>query len=293
MNHTIRRSSIVLFSLAITQACSPAPSNEAATSVAPSQQSLAAADYERAERFLGINTTDLVHSNILAQYWQDDDRLIYRRSTENGSDYILVDVQTAQKSPLFDTARLATQLAAYAEEEVEANDLSLSRVQLGEAPEQLEFDYEDQSYVLDLSSYALSQLAEIPTSEYSSPDDSMAAFIDEHNLWVRDTASNEVTQLTFDGEQDYGYATNNAGWLRDDGPVLLWSPDSSKIATFRHDGRNVGEMYLWSTQVGHGELDAWKYPLPGDDYIFMIERIVVHLEDEPRIVTLNMSPDLL
>ena len=131
MNHTIRRSSIVLFSLAIIQACSPAPSNEAATSVAPSQQSLTAADYERAERFLGINTTDLVHSNILAQYWQDDDRLIYRRSTENGSDYILVDVQTAQKSPLFDTARLATQLAAYAEEEVDANDLSLSRVQLG------------------------------------------------------------------------------------------------------------------------------------------------------------------
>ena len=65
MNHTIRRSSIVLFSLAITQACSPAPSNEAATSVAPSQQSLTAADYERAERFLGINTTDLVHSNCL------------------------------------------------------------------------------------------------------------------------------------------------------------------------------------------------------------------------------------
>jgi dipeptidyl aminopeptidase/acylaminoacyl peptidase len=50
-------------------------------------------------------------------------------------------------------------------------------------------------------------------------------------------------------------------------------------------------MYLWSTQVGHGDLDAWKYPLPGDDYIFMIERIVIHLEDTPRIVALNMSPD--
>ena len=291
MTHTIRRSSVVLFSLAIIQACSPAPTNETATAVASNLESITTADYERAENFLGINTADLVQNNILTQYWQDDDRLIYRRSIESGSDYILVDVQTAQKSPLFDTARLAMELAAYAEEEVEANDLSLSRVHLDEAGEQLEFDFEDQSYVLDLSSYTLNQLAEVSTSEYFSPDGAAAAFIDEHNLWVRDTASNEATQLTFDGEQDYGYATNNAGWLRDDGPVLLWSPDSSKIATFRHDGRNVGEMYLWSTQVGHGELDAWRYPLPGDDYIFMIERIVIHLEDEPRIVFLNMSPD--
>ena len=281
MNHTIRRSSIVLFSLAIIQACSPAPSLE----------SMISADYERAESFLGINTAELLQNNILAQYWQDDDRLIYHRSTQRGSGYILVDVQTAQKLPLFDTARLAMELATYVDEEVDGNDLSLSRLHLGEAPGQLEFDYEDQSYVLDLSSYTLNQLTEAPSSEFISPDGGTAAFINEHNLWVRDTASNEVTQLTFDGEQYYGYATNNAGWLRDDGPVLLWSPDSSKIATFRHDGRNVGEMYLWSTQVGHGDLDAWKYPLPGDDYIFMIERIVIHLEDTPRIVALNMSPD--
>ena len=50
-------------------------------------------------------------------------------------------------------------------------------------------------------------------------------------------------------------------------------------------------MYLYTTQVGHPELDAWKYPLPGDDHIFMIERIVIHLDPEPRIVQLNMQPD--
>ena len=291
MNHIIRRSFIVLFLLAIIQSCSPAPSNVTATSVASTLESITAADYERAQSFLAVNTSDLVLGNILAQYWQIDDRLIYRRSTENGSDYILVDVQTAQKSPLFDAVRLATELAAYADEEVDANDLSLSRMHLFEAGEQLDFDYAGESYVLDLNSYTLNQLAQTPPSEYLSPDGGSAAFIDEHNLWLRDTASNETTQLTFDGEQDYGYATNNAGWLRDEGPVLLWSPDSSKIATFRHDGRNVGEMYLWSTQVGHGELDAWKYPLPGDDYIFMIERIVIHLEDEPRVTALQLSPD--
>lgn len=291
MVHTIRRSAIALFSLAILQACSPDPSNEAVAIDAPAPEDITVADYERAQGFLAVNTSDLVRNDILAQYWQSDDRLIYRRSTENGSDYVLVDVASAQKSPLLDTARLATELAAYADEEIDGEDLDLSRLKLAETGEQLDFDYAGRSYVLDLDSYALRQLAATPANEYLSPDGGRAAFIDAHNLWVRDTASNELTQLTFDGEQDYGYATNNAGWLRDAGPVLLWSPDSSRIATFRHDGRNVGEMYLWSTQVGHGELDAWKYPLPGDDTIFMIERIVIHLEDEPRIVALNMPPD--
>ncbi len=290
MRHALRRNTLLVIFLALVQACSP-PSSDTPTISSPVRESISAADYERAQSFLAVNTADLVRNNILAQYWQEGDRLIYRRSDENGSDVVLVDVPSAQKSSLFDEARLAAALEAFADEEVDADDLSLSRMSLDAAGGQLDFDFEGRSYVLDLSSYTLNQLAQTPANEFLSPDGRSAAFIDEHNLWLRDTASNALTQLTFDGQQDYGYATNNAGWLRDEGPVLLWSPDSSKIATFRHDGRNVGEMYLWSTQVGHGELDAWKYPLPGDDYIFMIERIVIHLEDQPRIVALNMSPD--
>lgn len=292
MTQALRRSLLAMLSLAVVQACGPSATSESggAVPLAEGAETITVADYERAQSFLGVNTADLVSGNILAQYWQDSDRLIYRRSTGSGSETVLADVQTRQKSPLFDNARLASALADYADD-VDADDLSLSRIKLSESSGQLDFDYAGRSYTLELDSYTLNQLAETPPNEYLSPDGSKAAFIDEHNLWVRDTASNALTQLTFDGEQDYGYATNNAGWLRDDGPVLLWSPDSAKIATFRHDGRNVKEMYLWSTQVGHGDLDAWKYPLPGDDYIFMIERIVIHLEQEPRIVRLNMPPD--
>lgn len=292
MNFLTSRKLVAIAALAILQACSPAPAvdsaEEAAVSVA---ESISTADYERAASFLAVNTADLVHNDILAQYWLDGDRLVYRRSLEEGSDFVLVDASTAQKSLLFEASRLAQALTEFSDEEVEESDLSLSRVGLTDASGIFEFDYDGRSYSLDLASFSLDQFAETPADEFLSPDGSKAAYIDEHNLWVRDTATNRATQLTFDGEPDYGYATNNAGWLRDAGPVLLWSPDSMSIATFRHDGRNVGEMHLWRTQVGHSELDAWKYPLPGDDYIFMIERIVIHLDDQPRIVRLNMPPD--
>jgi len=288
MIRMISRTLTATAALAIIQACSPAPSTEP---VQDEAATISAADYERAASFLAVNTEDLVHFDVLAQYWQEGDRLVYRRSTETGSEYILLDAQAEQKSSLFDAPRLTQALASLSDEEVDAEDLALTQIRLLDGGESLEFGFSGSRYSLDLASYNLSELAETPPNEYLSPDRSKAAFIDEHNLWVRDTATNELTQLTFDGEQDYGYATNNAGWLRDEGPVLLWSPDSSKIATFRHDGRNVGEMHLWTTKVGHSELDEWKYPLPGDDYIFMIERLVIHLEPEPRIVRLNMPPD--
>jgi len=82
------------------------------------------------------------------------------------------------------------------------------------------------------------------------------AFVRNSNLWLRD-ASGKETQLTNDGVKDFGYATDNAGWRKSDRAIVLWSPDSKKIATFQQDQRNVGEMYLVNTQIGHPKLEAW------------------------------------
>lgn len=300
----IRKFLAVVFVQLIIVSCSLEPSSSDLSGAGdPSSKNITLADYQRAEQFLSVNTADLVLGNILALYWQENDRLIYRRSSEQGSEYVLVDVNAAPlgKNILFDSFRLTSALAEFNDEEIDPDDLNLSGLNLSADGNQLEFNFDNQNFNLNLNSYVLNKIADSPGNEYLSPDGNLAAFIDEHNLWVRDTTSDQLTQLTFDGEEHYGYATNNAGWLRDDGPVLLWSPDSKKIATFRHDGRNVGEMYLYSTQVGHVELDAWKYPLPGDENIFMIERIVIQLpgqsednlsaEAKPGIVKLNMPPD--
>ncbi len=123
-----------------------------------------------------------------------------------------------------------------------------------------------------------------------SPDGMRAAYIEDYNLWIRDFNSGERIQLTFDGVEDFGYATNNAGWTKSSAPVVLWSPDSRKIATFQHDGRGVGEMYMVSTEVGHPKLEAWKYPLPEDSVIFRIHRVIIDL-DQGKVVRLNMKPD--
>src|SRR5487761_705444 len=117
----------------------------------------------------------------------------------------------------------------------------------------------------------------------------LAAFIRGWNLWVRDLATGRETQLTFDGTKDFGYATDNAGWRQSERPVLNWSADSAAIATYQQDQRNVGEMDLVRPELGHPRLKSWKYPLPGDQRVFMIEPVVIAVATQ-KIVRLGLPP---
>ncbi len=129
----------------------------------------------------------------------------------------------------------------------------------------------------------------LPNSS-TSPDGIRAVYIKDWNLWVRDLATGADKQLTSDGVKDFGYATDNAGWIKTDRPIVLWSPDSSKVATFQQDQRNVSDMYLVTTNVGAPKLEAWKYPLPQDKEIIKIHRIVIDV-NTGSTVRFKIAPD--
>ena len=126
--------------------------------------------------------------------------------------------------------------------------------------------------------------------EVASPDGKKVVFIKDWNLWMRDVETKKETQLTKDGVENFGYATDNAGWKKSDRPIILWSPDSKKIATFQQDQRNVSDMYLVTTNVGEPKLEAWKYPLPEDKEIIKIHRVIIDT-DTGKITRLKMPPD--
>src|SRR5258705_9837537 len=130
----------------------------------------------------------------------------------------------------------------------------------------------------------------VPRIDVPSPDGKRTVFIRDWNLWLRDVATGKETALTKDGVKDFGYATDNAGWTRSERPILVWSPDSKKIATFQQDQRRVGEMYLVDTTAGHPTLQAWKYPLPGDETVTMIQRVVIEA-DTGKMVRFQMPAD--
>lgn len=127
-------------------------------------------------------------------------------------------------------------------------------------------------------------------NESISPDGKKTVFIRDWNLWMRDVETGKETQLTTDGIENFGYATDNAGWRKSDRPILLWSPDSRKIATYQQDQRHVSDMFLVSTNVGAPKLESWKYPIPEDKDIIRIHRVIIEV-DNPKVIRLQMDPD--
>ena len=267
---------------------------------ADSPRKITTADYAHAEKFMSYNTAPLVLHTMGRPAWLPDERFWYRTTTSSGSEFVLFDTVRKAGQPAFDHARLAAALSSATGRPVDAAHLPF-----------VEFDFSADGHAIlvfargqrlrcDLEAYrcaAEGGSQEKPGSqgalralEVLSPDKKQGAFIRDFNLWVRDVATGKETQLTTDGVKDFGYATDNAGWIHSDRPIVLWSPDSKKIATFQQDQRGVGEMYLVETKVGHPKLEAWKYPLPGDDVVTTIQRVIIDLEG-PRVVRLKMPAD--
>ena len=253
-------------------------------------RALTAADYGRGERFLRANTANLVFGATVRPSWLADDCFWYRNTIAAGSEFVLVDAVTRSRDRAFDHTRLAAAISAVADTAYDPFDLPFTQFEFVAGGQSIQFDVGSRRYVCDVQGDRCSTAPSPDRNSVVSPDGARAAFIRDFDLWVRDLESGHETQLTTDGVEDFGYATNNAGWTKRDSPVVLWSPDSKKIATFQHDGRGVGEMYLVSTNVGHPTLEAWKYPLPEDSVIFRIHRVVIDLEG-PRVVRLQMPPD--
>ena len=251
-------------------------------------------DYARAESMLSRHTFDKAFHTSIGPNWLDGNRFWYEHTSPEGTEFVLADPEAGTRAALFDHARLAGALNEVLDDEILAIDLPLYGLEFeGDA---LTFVRGNQSISCDLGDYTCTSEprangeSNVPRMSVLSPDGQLAAFRRDHNLWIHEVETGTESQLTFDGIKDFGYATNNAGWTKSERPVVLWSPDSRKIATFQHDGRGVGEMYMVSTEIGRPTLEAWKYPLPQDSVIFRIHRVIVHV-DGPRVVRLNMPPD--
>jgi len=251
-----------------------------------------AEEYAAAERFLGTTTDPLVFGGTVRPTWLDGRRFWYTNVIAQGHETVLVDAASRRRARAFDHEAVARALSATAGVPVGAFELEAIALDVEGGSVDLTVGRRAFRCSVDGSSCDATGERESPfrSSTVVSPDGKREAFIRDYDLWVRELETGEETRLTTDGVEDHGYATDNAGWTKSDRPVLLWSPDSRKIATFRHDARGVGSMYLVSTGVGHPQLEAWKYPLPEDSVIFRIERIVIDL-DGPRVVRLRMTPD--
>ncbi len=254
------------------------------------------ADYARAVSLLPQNADPLVDHAVQRVKWLDGTHFWYRDHDASGDHILEMDAATGKAAPAFDQAKLAAALGKLRGKPMDAAKWPTRGFDFRVLPGgDLDVQLGDHWYRCDLSGVGVCTARDKLLKTGSepgalSPNGKLLAFVRDWNLWVRDLATGKETQLTTDGVKDYGYATQNAGWIHGDGAIVRWSPDSEKIATYRQDQREVGEMYTVDTRVGHPKLDAWKYPLPGDDKVFMIEPVVIDVAAN-KMVRLEMAPE--
>ncbi|GAB2537814.1 S9 family peptidase [Rhodanobacter koreensis] len=272
------------------------------TGAAAQGRTLGTGDYAQAERFMSYNVAPLVDHAVQKVDWLDDTHFWYRDHDSHGDHFMRMDAASGKAAALFDQARLATALTRLTGKPVDADKLPVTGY--GMKPDgRLAIVVRDKHYLCDLKGtgvcmadkgvQAHDAAGKVMTGDEPgvlSPDKHSEAFIRDWNLWLRDVATGKETQLTTDGVENFGYATDNAGWKHTDNAILVWSPDSTRIATFQQDQRKTGDMYMISTNVGHPKLEAWKYPLVGDKDVTMIERVIIDVPTH-QVVRLQMPPD--
>jgi dipeptidyl aminopeptidase/acylaminoacyl peptidase len=243
----------------------------------PISRAVTAADYARAERFLAPALNGLVVGGSVTPTWIGrgggvDDRFAYRTTRVDGSaETILVDPVKKSRQVC---AAGTPDCAGVVSEDLVAGGRGRGAGRAGGGGRG------------GGAAGASSDGKPVAVA----PDGRHGVFVRDWNLWARDMVTGQEKALTTDGQKYFGYATDNAGWSGSDRAIVSWSPDSKSVATQQQDEREVGEMYLVPTAVGHPTLRVAKFPLPGDPVMAMIHRVVIDV-DTGRMTRLQMPPD--
>jgi len=237
-------------------------------------------DYRRAESFqTGAQRKLITVADVTPHWIAKSSRFWYRAAGPKKTEFILVDAALNTSAPAFDHERLAAALSRAAKQEVQATKLPFDTFEFVDDAKSIQFHIHDAEWTCTLASYECTKSPQTKKeNEYEelSPDGKWAAFVKDHNLFVRYVPTGAVSQMTWDGVQDFDYATNLPS-LGDmvrqgtqdvkQGPVVFWSPDSSKLVTYRIDSRKAGRFtslqFVPPDQL-RPKAFTFVYPLPGE-----------------------------
>jgi dipeptidyl aminopeptidase/acylaminoacyl peptidase len=257
-------------------------------------------DYERAARMQSAHT--LVSRTSLNPNWiGQGDQFWYLDEHAGVKTFLRVDPARGTQRPAFDHARLAASIST-ASKAYSANDLPFDSIEFRDNDSSIAFMLDDVSWRCDLSAYRCAlqqQPVGAKAGEVLSPDGRWAVFIRDHNLWSRDTRTNEERALTRDGEprNDYGSdsgisLTPVTDALRKNPPEIevVFSPDSTRLLTYRIDARAVTELAMLQTvPEARPRLHRFPYPMPGDAGVPKVKMVLVDLHSA-QVQPLSLDP---
>ena len=254
-------------------------------------------DYQRAEQFLPGNLRHRIYVADVTPHWiAKKNRFWYRKAGTKVTEFILVDADQNTSGPAFDHARLAESLSKGLKREVSATELPFDSIDFSDDGKSISFQIDGAPWSCTFEKYDCKRGPEPVAGQYeeASPNKEWVAYVKDHDLYVRYVSTGEVVRLTRDGERFYDYATPIpslrpmvAQGTEDvrERPAVFWSPDSSKLLTYRMDTRNAGRFsYLQFVPPGQLRPKEYTvvYPLPGE-VLPKAEPVIFEVQSGKRI----------
>lgn len=236
-------------------------------------------DYQRAVRFRPNAVRTLVADANVQPHWLSGDRFWYRQEVRGKSQFLIFDPAHASLAPAFDQRRLAAGLARASGRAVNPDQLPFAQFEFTRGGQAIRFEWDGKPWSCTLAEATCETAPANGTSpfeEVQSPNRQWAAFVRDHNLFLRNLTTGQEAQLTHDGEPGWDYATplpslrlmvEQATEQVHQRAAVFWSPDSTKLVTYRLDSRNAGRFtslqFVPPDQL-RPRAFTYVYPLPGE-----------------------------
>ena len=259
-------------------------------------------DYKRAVSFLYDNNNNKTVFNLKTKinWFKDGTGLWFIEYSKNKKTYKLVDFKNTKVVDLFNHNKMASALTEFSEKLIKENQLSLSNIEK-KGKGNLEFKFEDKSYILNLKSYQLTLQEEKPKEEKNpfeakSPDGKWIAYTKDYNLFIKSIESSKEFQLSTEGKRGYEYATRYDWYDKMEGEngerpkrfFMNWSEDSNWIATNIIDTRNAEKMYMLDHSIDSlykPKLLSYYRGSPGDTTMVMLTPVFYNVETKKEVKT--------
>jgi len=259
-------------------------------------------DYKRAVSFLYDNHNNKTVFNLKTKinWFKDGTGLWFIDYSKNKKTYKLVDFKNNKVVDLFNHNKMASALTEFSEKLIKENQLSLSNIEK-KGKGNLEFKFEDKSYILNLKSYQLTLQEEKPKEEKNpfeakSPDGKWIAYTKDYNLFIKSIESSKEFQLSTEGKRGYEYATRYDWYDKMEGEngerpkrfFMNWSEDSNWIATNIIDTRNAEKMYMLDHSIDSlykPKLLSYYRGSPGDTTMVMLTPVFYNIETKKEVKT--------
>ncbi|MCR8843861.1 S9 family peptidase [Paenibacillus sp. SC116] len=266
-------------------------------------QVVTAEQYAKAKEWSQDWQADVDNARVVPHWIGQSSTFWYQRDirvgAQKGSEFVIVNPISNSVDLAFDHNRLAAALSSVLQEEVNPHQLPIQKLMINEHDPIIYFVAKDKYWSYDQTQNECHEAEPAPhtkPNELLSPDGQWAAYIDTYNLYVRHLETEEVRQLTYDGERYYGYATEGSAMNETTQqifgapvrPSVVWSPDSKKLITHRLDERNINELHI----VQHVPLDSKevrpslytsRYAMVGDEHVPMMEVYIADIDNQESI----------